>query len=556
MASRHSSSRSASCGQGELRWHGVQEHILVHDADRRRRVGSAVRLRPLVAQTAHPRCPWVTPPVAVSDPNSFEDGALGPLESDAERGMERGEQEPMNALRCICVNDLQDIHIGNRDYVDVAAAQLLDLSLFRQAPHAFKPHIYHDGLWFFQQRIASRRGPEATAAQPFGDAAFLREFSNGITRGDDTPVYTLLHVITPHLPVVTDADCAYAPKRAPIPEDFANQARCALSAVRTLLDRLRDLDLYDRSAIIVTSDHGLTLDLITPEDEHPLRGLRSPAGVTLPRIESWATPLLLVKPFAAEGPLQTSYAPTSITDVPATLLDLADLPDTLERGASVLRIDPVEPRQRTYAHHNPNVRPNPFYDVLYVFAVNGQITDPEAWSYYRSVFGPADDRAAQRREHQIGLVADPDVTANQFGTRVYRTDELRGLLRGGRGLTWLHSMSAGCRPWPPPRRLTVRIDGAHRRPTRTRGRRVAHAVLSGRGAVRRQPILHRITDKSCLVRRNGRVLGPNASGRHLRRLSIRQPRYGGAVHRKARSVERDRVCEALHGIPRTISGAT
>ena len=91
-----------------------ERHILVHDADRRRRVGSAVRLRPLVAQTAHPRCPWVTPPVAVYDPNSFEDGALGPLESDAERGMERGEREPRNALRCVCVNDLQDIHIGNR----------------------------------------------------------------------------------------------------------------------------------------------------------------------------------------------------------------------------------------------------------------------------------------------------------------------------------------------------------------------------------------------------------------------------------------------------------
>ena len=109
-----------------------------------------------------------------------------------------------------------------RDYVDVAAAQLLDLSLFRHAPHAVKPHIYHDGRWFLQQRIASRRGPEATAAQPFGEAAFLREFANGITRGNDVPVYTLLHVMTPHLPVVTDADCAYVPKPAPIPEDFAN----------------------------------------------------------------------------------------------------------------------------------------------------------------------------------------------------------------------------------------------------------------------------------------------------------------------------------------------
>ena len=235
-------------------------------------------------------------------------------------------------------------------------------------------------------------------------------------------------MLTPHFPVVTDADCAYAPKRAPIPEDFANQARCALSAVRTLLQRLRDLDLYDRSAIIVTSDHGLDLTWIEPEDEHPLRGMRSPAGVTLPWIASYATPLLLVKPFASQGPLQTSYAPTAITDVPATLLDLAGLPDALGRGASVFRIDPAGPRQRTYAHHrgfhghglNP-IYNDPFYDFLYVFSVNGRVNDPDAWSYHRTVFGPTDDRAAQRREHQIGVLADQDGTANQFGTRVYRT---------------------------------------------------------------------------------------------------------------------------------------
>ena len=308
-----------------------------------------------------------------------------------------------------------------RDYATVAAARLLDLSLFRHAPHAFKPGIYRDRQWLVQQWIESRRGPEATAEQPFGDAAFLREYANRVTQGDDVPVYTLLHVILPHLPVVTDADCAYVPKPAPIPEDFANQARCALSAVRTLLQRLRDLDLYDRSAIIVTSDHGVDLAYIEPEDEHPLRGMRSPAGVTYPTIESRATPLLLVKPFAAQGPLQTSYAPTAITDVPATLLDLAGLPDALGRGASVLRIDPAGPRQRTYAH-DANARPSRFFDVLYVFSVNGRVNDPDAWSYHRTVFGPTDDRAAQRRERQIGLSEDPDDAAAEPGTRSYRTD--------------------------------------------------------------------------------------------------------------------------------------
>ena len=82
------------------------------------------------------------------------------------------------------------------------------------------------------------------------------------------PVYTLVHVLTPHVPVVTDADCNYGLNKTPIPEDYANQARCALSAVQALFDRLRALDLYDRSAIIVTSDHGE--DLFMPEDQHPM----------------------------------------------------------------------------------------------------------------------------------------------------------------------------------------------------------------------------------------------------------------------------------------------
>ncbi len=84
--------------------------------------------------------------------------------------------------------DIPNPYGSYRDYVDVAAAQLLDLSLFRHAPHAFKPHIYHDGRWFLQQQIASRRGPEATARRAFGDVVFLREFANLVTQGDEAPV--------------------------------------------------------------------------------------------------------------------------------------------------------------------------------------------------------------------------------------------------------------------------------------------------------------------------------------------------------------------------------
>ena len=311
-----------------------------------------------------------------------------------------------------------------RDYVDSASAQLLDLSLFRHAPHRFKARIYRDDRWLLQQRIEARRGAAAPAWRSFGDAVFLQEFASRITAAGDAPVYSFLHLITPHPPIATDAECVYPGRRLRLTRaGYLAQAQCALRAVRTLLDRLRDLGLYDRSAIIVTSDHGLAL---FPAADHPLRGIGSPAGRTLRIIESDATPLLLIKPFGAQGPLETSDAPTAITDLPATLLDLAGLPNTLETGTSALALDPARPRERTYAHYSwggRNTHTSRWYDVLHRFSVNGRVTDPAAWRYQRAVFEPADDRAAQRGAHRIGLWADDDAAEPAAGRRTYVTGE-------------------------------------------------------------------------------------------------------------------------------------
>ena len=351
--------------------------------------------------------------------------------------------------------DIPSPYGSYRDYADVVAAQLLDLSLFRHAPHALKPGIYRDQQWLVQQWIASRRGPEARAERPFGDAMFLREFATRVTVGDDAPVYTLqVHVITPHVPVVTDADCNYGLNKTPIPEDYANQARCALSAIQALFDRLRALDLYDRSAIIVTSDHGE--DLFMPEDQHPMGGMPSPARVTLAKVEPFATPLLLVKPFGAQGPLRTSYAPTAITDIPATVLDLADLPDTLGRGTSVFRIDPAVPRQRTYAHHarvSANMKSSALPSSMPSTcsrstdgsgtqtpgAITGRYSGPR-------MIGQSNAGSIRSDCPQIRMTQRTRLTPAPTGPTDTRSSTQRPRTRA------LRSMSAGCRAWPPPRR--------------------------------------------------------------------------------------------------------
>ena len=115
--------------------------------------------------------------------------------------------------------DIPNPYGSYRDYVDVTVARLLDLSLFRSAPHALKPGIYRNQQWLFQQRIALRRGPEAADHRAFGDAMFLRDFASQVTAGDDKPVYTLLHVLAPHLAVATDADCNSRLSMHPVQEE-------------------------------------------------------------------------------------------------------------------------------------------------------------------------------------------------------------------------------------------------------------------------------------------------------------------------------------------------
>ena len=274
-----------------------------------------------------------------------------------------------------------------RDYIDSASAQLLDLSLFRHAPHGAKARVYREGEWLIQSRTTPDGESLASLRQPYTDTVFLREFAERITTSHNTPVYTFVHVIIPHVPLVTDADCAYVGHANPLTNrNYQAQARCALRVVEFLFARLRELDLYDRSAIVVTSDHG---EGNFPRSDSRFSG-RAQIGVPLRFIEAVATPVLLVKPYGARGPVRTSDAPTALTDIPATLLDLAGLPNALGAGTSVLALDPAGRPERTYAFHA--ARQSEWVDALHLFSVNGRVTDPGAWRYQRSIYDPPEQR--------------------------------------------------------------------------------------------------------------------------------------------------------------------
>ena len=271
-------------------------------------------------------------------------------------------------------------------YVRLAAAQVLDLTLFRHVPHGLKTRVYNDDAWLVQRPLVEQsRASKARSFRASNHVAFLDEATARMTVGFRLPVYLFIHVAIPHPPIVVDADCSFIGRQPRNRTTFAAQARCGLTVVQRLLDKLRALGVYDRSIILLTSDHGWYL----PRADHPLRHLKSPVG-SLDRVALGAMPLLAIKPAGRSGPLQTSYAPTALTDIPATILDLVSLKSDSLPGEPAFGLDATSRRRRTYAFHTWKNADwsRPYFDVLHLFAVEGRVLDPDAWTFEKSILDP------------------------------------------------------------------------------------------------------------------------------------------------------------------------
>lgn len=166
-----------------------------------------------------------------------------------------------------------------------------------------------DGFDFYEDRIASPSGVDALGRVQRTGAETLALVKPWLAIAKDRPFFLFFHVYEPHVP--------YDP-----PEPFKSRHALAYDAeiaasdavVGALFDELRRLGVFDRSLVIVLSDHGEGLGE-HGEDEH---------GILLYR---WAlhVPLLLKLPGAGRAGTVVK-PPVGLVDVLPTLAGLLDLP--------------------------------------------------------------------------------------------------------------------------------------------------------------------------------------------------------------------------------------
>ena len=242
------------------------------------------------------------------------------------------------------------------DIARMESALLIDIALFRHVPHLFRNWIYNDNNWRLRQWIDDK----SVLPVSFAHKQFFGHYTDSIEPRLDGPAYHFVHLWPPHPPYVTTATGDYAGQALPnTRENYLNEARAILRYTVDFLDRLRQLDLYDDALILVHSDHGGAFE---PEFT-PTRMLT----------------LMAIKPRGARGTLQTSNAPVSLTDVGATVLDLAGS-DLAWPGRSAFDVGEQQRRIRHYSfwHGDDNRQ-------LGRVVIDGSLYSADSYTYTDSI---------------------------------------------------------------------------------------------------------------------------------------------------------------------------
>ena len=256
------------------------------------------------------------------------------------------------------------------------AGFMLDLSLFRCAPHFIKRAIYNQQAWLISSTILELSGLEF---KHFSGNEFLRHFTEKSLLGRDGPVYKYIHLITPHPPLVVAE--GNLPAKVPLEgtrENYKRQAAFTLDRVVTFLDKIRTLAIYDPSMIVIQSDHGggYSFKMQEAGSGRWIDSLKS-------ELQVWGgvLPLLLVKPAKSREPLKVSEAQVELNDLPATVTALLGLPEDFG-GKNVFAVKSGEERQRRFYRemsHRSRAGKTGYFEALQEYVISGSVFQKSSW---------------------------------------------------------------------------------------------------------------------------------------------------------------------------------
>ena len=257
----------------------------------------------------------------------------------------------------------------DRDAMDVpaTAASLLRCALYRDLPWLVKPLA-----WFYTDEVNRSMfgsGRAASDKTPYlmDDGSLLSRLrTEGLSTNDQDASYRYIHVIGAHDPFSLDRNGEEVGVGNSNPLD---QAIGSMKIVKTYINELKQLGVYDQTTVIVTTDHG---SWWCQEGE----------------IDQPKSPIVLFKPAASvaggrDKPLAVSESPVSAGDILATVEEVIGAPNSASFGESL--VDKVEDG----SYYRKGEQTRYFYmttsdgvhdQKIQKYAINGDARDLCSWS--------------------------------------------------------------------------------------------------------------------------------------------------------------------------------
>lgn len=238
---------------------------------------------------------------------------------------------------------------------------LLDIALFQNTPIVIRRLIFNDQRWLLTRFVTSDDLP-----------GVLNAFTENLETTDTSGSYTYIHHMGGHPPIEYDADCNYVgPQRWEYNSTRA-QLTCVLAQIKRLVEKLKALQIYDQTMILVHGDHG---------GPHVPPLITSRTGTVVDAyVIAAANPLILIKPPGAHGPLRFSDAPASIGDIPATINAAFDLGYDFP-GLPLDRVEQVANREREFLVYKlgPEVFTGQALPLVRRFRIRGDVLNQYDW---------------------------------------------------------------------------------------------------------------------------------------------------------------------------------
>lgn len=243
------------------------------------------------------------------------------------------------------------------------STQLFDYALFRASIHQFKPMIFNDGKWLFSEQVSKSAQIPNTPAER--GKMLLQNLVSGAQTKDSQPRFKLIHLTIPHPEYVYDRHCQNNEMidEWPASRRMLEQSECALHQLNQLLNKYQELGIYDKSLIVVASDHGARV-----MDKPDITGFPSEFEMSSSGI------MLMIKGIDNKTPFKQVDQPFSLIKLAPALLD-ANLHHT---DYSQLSDDD----RIFYAYKNWYVGARGYMQDAPIYRVSADYSDPNSWQLY------------------------------------------------------------------------------------------------------------------------------------------------------------------------------